>query len=287
MKSSPGVFTVSRFDPIIAFAYMGGYIANVSDGSHVYLAWGDNRDKVFNVLWPNGRNDPNVYFASNRRNLPGPDVSRPARRARLAVATDQRRCPDRPRPRWGVDPETQRVTVWRECGLAGEHPGHDLEDLPPLVIIGLRHRRGRLGDDRDQRVGRRPDGPRPASNGPIQRASTTNVPSGSVVAPSRVNGAPSARWRTMWGSRWTSGSSATQPSSAAAARRASSRSRCARASATPIPRSSGSQRGGRPRASDASASGRRRVYLSRSALARTAWAAASRATGTRNGEHDT
>jgi len=28
-------------------------------------------------------------------------------------------------------------------------------------------------------------------------------------------------------------------------------------------------------------------YLSRSALARTAWAAASRATGTRNGEHDT
>ena len=28
-------------------------------------------------------------------------------------------------------------------------------------------------------------------------------------------------------------------------------------------------------------------YLSRSAMARTAWAAASRATGTRNGEHDT
>ena len=62
-KSFPGVFTVPQFDPIIAFAYMGDYIANVSDGSHVYLAWGDNRDKVVNVLWPNGRNDPNVYFA--------------------------------------------------------------------------------------------------------------------------------------------------------------------------------------------------------------------------------
>ena len=42
---------------------MGDYIANVSDGSHLYLAWGDNRDRVVNVLWPSGRNDPNVYFA--------------------------------------------------------------------------------------------------------------------------------------------------------------------------------------------------------------------------------
>ena len=62
-KSSPGVFTVPQFDPIIAFAYMGDYIANVSDGSNVYMAWGDNRDTVVNSLWPSGRNDPNVYFA--------------------------------------------------------------------------------------------------------------------------------------------------------------------------------------------------------------------------------
>ena len=57
------MLTVPQFDPIIAWGYMGDYIANVSDGSHVYLAWGDNRDKVVNLLWPSGRFDPNVYFA--------------------------------------------------------------------------------------------------------------------------------------------------------------------------------------------------------------------------------
>jgi len=62
-KSSPGVFTVPQFDPIIAWAYMGDYIANVSDGSKAYFAWGDNRDIVNNTLWPTGRNDPDVFFA--------------------------------------------------------------------------------------------------------------------------------------------------------------------------------------------------------------------------------
>jgi hypothetical protein len=61
--SFPGVLTVPQFDPIIAFGYMGDYIANASDGSHQYFAWGDNRDRVTNYLWPQGRNDPNVYFA--------------------------------------------------------------------------------------------------------------------------------------------------------------------------------------------------------------------------------
>ena len=61
--SFPGVLTVPQFDPIIAFGYMGDYIANVSDGSRQYFAWGDNRDRVTNFLWPQGRNDPNVYFA--------------------------------------------------------------------------------------------------------------------------------------------------------------------------------------------------------------------------------
>jgi hypothetical protein len=58
-----GVFTDPQFDPIIAFGYMGDYIANVSDGTSRYYAWGDNRDTVTNFLWPQGRHDPNVYFA--------------------------------------------------------------------------------------------------------------------------------------------------------------------------------------------------------------------------------
>ena len=62
-QSFPGVSTFPQFDPIIAFTYMGDYIANVSDGTHQYFAWGDNRDKVTSYLWPTGRNDPNVYFA--------------------------------------------------------------------------------------------------------------------------------------------------------------------------------------------------------------------------------
>ena len=62
-QSFPGVYTLPQFDPIIAFTYMGDYIANVSDGSHQYFAWGDNRDVVTNFLWPQGRHDPDVFFA--------------------------------------------------------------------------------------------------------------------------------------------------------------------------------------------------------------------------------
>jgi hypothetical protein len=62
-QSFPGVFTFPPFDPIIAFGYMGDYIANVSDGTHQYIAWGDNRDIVTNFLWPSGRHDPDVFFA--------------------------------------------------------------------------------------------------------------------------------------------------------------------------------------------------------------------------------
>jgi hypothetical protein len=42
---------------------MGDYVANVSAGGHRYLAWGDNRDRVTNWLWPQGRPDPDVFFA--------------------------------------------------------------------------------------------------------------------------------------------------------------------------------------------------------------------------------
>lgn len=62
-QSFPGVYTLPQFDPLIAFAYMGDYIASASDGQHVYMAWGDNRDIVTDFLWPQGRHDPDVFFA--------------------------------------------------------------------------------------------------------------------------------------------------------------------------------------------------------------------------------
>jgi hypothetical protein len=62
-QSFPGALTFPQFDPIIAFGYMGDYIASVSDGSHQYFAWGDNRDSVTDPLFPNGRSDPDVFFA--------------------------------------------------------------------------------------------------------------------------------------------------------------------------------------------------------------------------------
>ena len=58
-----GTLTIPQFDPVIAFGYMGDYIANVSHGSHRYFAWGDNRDHVTDFLFPQGRNDPDVFFA--------------------------------------------------------------------------------------------------------------------------------------------------------------------------------------------------------------------------------
>ncbi|HYK27838.1 MAG TPA: hypothetical protein VEV61_07710, partial [Streptosporangiaceae bacterium] len=61
--SFPGTFTIPQFDPIIAFGYMGDYVANIAVGSHLYFAWGDNRDKVKNFMFPNGRPDPDVFFA--------------------------------------------------------------------------------------------------------------------------------------------------------------------------------------------------------------------------------
>jgi BNR/Asp-box repeat len=62
-QSFPGALTIPQFDPTIAFGYMGDYIANVSDGAHEYFAWGDNRDTVTDFLYPNGRADPDVFFA--------------------------------------------------------------------------------------------------------------------------------------------------------------------------------------------------------------------------------
>lgn len=63
-QSFPGVLTIPNFDPIIAYTYMGDYISNVSDGTHQYISWGDNRDIVTDFLYPQGRHDPDVFFAS-------------------------------------------------------------------------------------------------------------------------------------------------------------------------------------------------------------------------------
>jgi BNR repeat-like domain len=62
-RSFPGVRTIPQFDPVVAYGYMGDYIANVSDGAHQYFAWGDNRDRITNFTHPRGRNDPDVFFA--------------------------------------------------------------------------------------------------------------------------------------------------------------------------------------------------------------------------------
>jgi hypothetical protein len=42
---------------------MGDYIANTSDGSSQYFAWGDNRNIVTNFMWPQGRHDPDIFAA--------------------------------------------------------------------------------------------------------------------------------------------------------------------------------------------------------------------------------
>ena len=56
--------TFPQFDPFPAECYMGDYVASARVAGTTYGAWGDNRDTVTNVFWPNGRPDPDVYFAT-------------------------------------------------------------------------------------------------------------------------------------------------------------------------------------------------------------------------------
>jgi hypothetical protein len=56
-------FTLPNFDPLTAPCYMGDYTAALRAGGTTYAAWGDNRDVVVDGVWPEGRPDPNVYFA--------------------------------------------------------------------------------------------------------------------------------------------------------------------------------------------------------------------------------
>jgi hypothetical protein len=62
-RSFPGALTFPQADPVIAPAYMGDYIANVAAAGHRYFAWGDNRDVVTDLLYPQGRPDPDVFLA--------------------------------------------------------------------------------------------------------------------------------------------------------------------------------------------------------------------------------
>src|SRR5947208_16108658 len=45
-QSFPGVYTLPQFDPIIAFTYIGDYIANGSDSTHQHFPWRDHRHDV-------------------------------------------------------------------------------------------------------------------------------------------------------------------------------------------------------------------------------------------------
>jgi hypothetical protein len=42
---------------------MGDYIGSATDGTKQYVTWGDNRNVVHDPLWPQGRPDPDVFFA--------------------------------------------------------------------------------------------------------------------------------------------------------------------------------------------------------------------------------
>jgi len=62
-RSFPGALTFPQADPILAQTYMGDYIANVAAAGHRYFAWGDNRDVVTSFMSPQGRPDPDLFFA--------------------------------------------------------------------------------------------------------------------------------------------------------------------------------------------------------------------------------
>jgi hypothetical protein len=63
-QAFPAPFTFPNFDPSTALCYMGDYISVTSDGTTLHAAWGDNRDTVTDGLYPNGRADPDVFYAS-------------------------------------------------------------------------------------------------------------------------------------------------------------------------------------------------------------------------------
>jgi len=59
----PGFPTAVNFDPIISQCYMGEYNAVVADGAEFLYLWGDNRNFISTFNFPEGRPDPDVFFA--------------------------------------------------------------------------------------------------------------------------------------------------------------------------------------------------------------------------------
>jgi Big-like domain-containing protein len=59
-----GVPRLNRhYDPFLSGCYMGEYISVAADANSFYYLWGDNRNRVTNLLWPPpGRPDPDVFF---------------------------------------------------------------------------------------------------------------------------------------------------------------------------------------------------------------------------------
>ncbi|MFN2545154.1 MAG: hypothetical protein ABR600_11400 [Actinomycetota bacterium] len=55
--------TFPNFDTGLAACYMGDYLGVARVAGTTYAAWGDTRDVLVNAYWPEGRPDPNVYFA--------------------------------------------------------------------------------------------------------------------------------------------------------------------------------------------------------------------------------
>jgi hypothetical protein len=53
-----------NFDPRTSACYMGEYNAAAADNASFYYAWGDNRNRRTTPLYPAGRPDPDVFFAS-------------------------------------------------------------------------------------------------------------------------------------------------------------------------------------------------------------------------------
>ncbi len=52
-----------NFDALRGICYMGDYNQMAADGKFFYLAWGDNRNILKTENYPNGRPDPDVFFA--------------------------------------------------------------------------------------------------------------------------------------------------------------------------------------------------------------------------------
>jgi hypothetical protein len=51
-----------NFDPVVLNCYMAEYNHMATQGSTLYLTWGDNRNTLFTPDFPNGRPDPDVFF---------------------------------------------------------------------------------------------------------------------------------------------------------------------------------------------------------------------------------